>query len=265
MNSQPLEYKKRVIILIAAATFIRLLLSGIVELNNDEAHYWTYAKYLQWNYFDHPPMIAVCIRFFTAGLQWDHEFFIRLASVTGAALCTWLMFLIGRKLKDDHTGWIAACLFTGSFYSSVIAGLLILPDSPQLVFWLLSVYLMIVIVSSNDATLINLRLLLLGIVTGFCILSKVHGVFCWVGFGGYILFGKRALLKNPFLYLAALITALMLIPSLLWTINNKMSTIDYHGSRIIIRHFQFDSFTRELFGSFAYNNPVNVVVLVISL
>lgn len=266
MNNQlQSDYKKNTIILIVLSTVVRLILGGMVELNNDEVYYWTYAKELQWNYFDHPPMVAVCIRFFTAGLQLNQELFIRLASITGAAISTWLIFLSGKTLKNERTGWIAAALFTGSFYSSVIAGMLILPDSPQMVFWMLSVYLMLRITHTQSKRTINLLLLLLGVSIGLCILSKVHGIFCWLGFGAYILFHKRGLLKNSFLYVAILITAAMLIPSVLWTLNAKMSTVDYHGSRILIRHFQFDSFIRELLGSFAYNNPVNVVLLVIAL
>lgn len=265
MNIRSLEYRKKVILLIVITTAIRLLLSSLVELNNDEVYYWTYAKHLQWNYFDHPPMVAACIRFFTAGLRWNHEFFIRLTSVVASAIGTWLIFLTGRKLKDAYTGWIAACLFTASFYSSVIAGLLILPDSPQLVFWLLSVYLMVDIVKSESATAVSKRLLLLGVVSGFCILSKVHGAFCWLGFGAYIVFHKRALLRNPFLYLSLLLTVTMLIPSLMWLLNSHMSTYDYHSSRINFQHIQPDSFFRELFGSFLYNNPVNVVLLIIVL
>ncbi|WP_127132920.1 ArnT family glycosyltransferase [Pseudoflavitalea rhizosphaerae] len=261
----PSDHKRNTVLLIIISSIIRLLLSGIVELNNDEVYYWTYAKALQWNYFDHPPMVGVCIRFFTAGLHWNHEFFIRLASVMGAAISTWLIYLSGRSLKNELTGWIAACLFTASFYSSVIAGLLILPDSPQMVFWMLSVYLMIRITGSKSGSFINVSLILLGISIGLCTLSKVHGIFCWFGFGGYILFHKRTLLKNPFLYISVLITLGMLAPSFLWTISNKMSTVDYHGSRILIRHFQFDSFIRELLGSFAYNNPLNVILLVASL
>jgi hypothetical protein len=265
MNNQPFDDKKKVIILITITTIIRLLFSGIVELNNDEVYYWTYAKHLQWNYFDHPPMVALCIRFFTAGLQLNHELFIRLASVTGSAVSTWLIFITARKIKDAYTGWVAACLFTASFYSSVIAGVLILPDSPQLVFWLLSVYVIIDIIQAEKTSVINSRLLLLGFTAGCCILSKIHGVFCWAGFAGYIIFYKRTLLKNPFLYLGFLITSVMLVPSLLWSLNNNMSTYEYHGSRVMIRHIQADSFLRELLGSFIYNNPVNVVMLISAL
>ena len=67
---------------------------------------------------------------------------------------------------------------------------------------------------------------------------------------------------NPFLYLGAAITAAMLVPSYLWTVYNEFSTYDYHSSRISFLRIQVDSFFREVLGSMMYNNPVNVVLIV---
>ncbi len=260
-----MSYNKRVIALIIITTVVRIILSATSELNNDEVYYWTYAKHLQWNYFDHPPMVAVWIRFFTAGLEWNHEIFIRLGSVVSSALSTWLMYIIGKKLKDEYTGWLSACLFSASLYSSIIAGVLILPDSPQLFFWLTSVYWMVCFIKKPQDDRAPTLLLLLGISIGLCILSKVHGVFCWIGFIGYCIFHRRSIFKNPFLYISLFVTAVMLVPSLIWSMNNQLSTYDYHSSRILIRQLQPDSFFRELFGSFLYNNPLNVILLILSI
>jgi hypothetical protein len=264
MNKIPSNSGSRTILLIGIAVLVKLLLCPLVELNNDEVYYYTYAQHLQWNYFDHPPMVGVLIRLFTAGCHLPHEFFIRLGAVVAGAICTWTMFRTGRLLQDDHTGWLAACLFTASFYASIIAGMLILPDTPQLVFWLMSVYVMLYIVKNKPAGKeLNGRLLLLGVLIGLSILSKVHAVFLWLGFGGYLLFHQRKLLTNPFLYLGAIITVAMLVPSYLWTLHNNFVTSDYHSSRISFNHLQVDSFFRELIGSVMYNNPVNVVLIVL--
>ena len=39
-----------------------LMQSGLTELQDDEAYYWVYSQYLDWGYFDHPPMIAVLVK-----------------------------------------------------------------------------------------------------------------------------------------------------------------------------------------------------------
>src|SRR5678816_3593897 len=40
-------------------TFIQ---SAFTELLDDEAYYWVYSRFLDWGYFDHPPMIALMIK-----------------------------------------------------------------------------------------------------------------------------------------------------------------------------------------------------------
>lgn len=252
------NYSRYTIKLIILSSIIRLLLAGIVELNNDEVYYWSYAQHLQWNYFDHPPMIALVIRCFTFNLLFHNELFIRLGAIICCALSTWVMFKIGGILKDGQTGWICSCIYTASFYGSVIAGLLILPDSPQVLFWLMSVYTMLSLVNEKEFNRRdNMRLLVLGILIGFCILCKIHGIFLWFGFLCYIIFLKRELLSNIYLYLAILLTILIVLPSLLWVIDNDFSTYTYHSKRVsFIGHFQFDNFIRELVGTILYNNPI---------
>ncbi len=58
-----------------------MVVAANTELSNDEVYYWTYALQLQWNYFDHPPLVALLIRFFTGNLAVQQEFFIRLGSI----------------------------------------------------------------------------------------------------------------------------------------------------------------------------------------
>ena len=133
------------------SSLLRMVVAGSLELGNDEVYYQTYALHLQWNYFDHPPMVALLIRLSTANLCFQHEFFIRLGPILCAAAGTWLIFIIGRRIGNTKTGWIAAILYNTSFYTSVIAGTFILPDSPQVLCWLMSMYFMIRILESNSA------------------------------------------------------------------------------------------------------------------
>ena len=258
-----MNYKHKTILLISVAAIIKLALGSIVELNNDEAYYWTYARQLQWNYFDHPPMVGLLIRIFTGNLSFHQEFFMRFPAVLAGAGCTWIIYKTGALLQDQYTGWIAACLFTASFYASVIAGLLILPDTPQLFFWLLSVYILAaLIIKDKKGAALRWSLILAGITIGFCTLSKIHGIFLWIGFLGYAATTKPSLLKNPYLYLSGFITLLMLVPSMLWTAGNQFSTYNYHSSRVNFNHLHPDSFFRELFGEFLYSNPINYILLI---
>jgi hypothetical protein len=244
-----------------------MLIAGSLELGNDEVYYQTYALRLQWDYFDHPPMVALLIRLSTCNLFFQHEFFIRLGSVCCSAAGTWLIFKIGSRIKNLRTGWIAAVLYNTSFYTSVIAGTFILPDSPQVIFWLLSIYLMIRVLEKPAYTSRAVPFILLGVSIGLCIMSKVHGIFLWFGFGGYIIFHRRELLKSPALWISACISLVIICPIYLWNLENHFLTYGYHQGRIRFwgERPDIDHLLQQVLGSVFYSNPVNFILYMITL
>jgi hypothetical protein len=242
---------------------LRIWIAASLELGNDEVYYQTYAQQLQWNYFDHPPMVAVLIRLFTFNLYFQNEFFIRLGSILCAAAGTWLIFLIGQRISRARTGWIAAILYNTSFYTSIIAGTFILPDSPQVICWLMSMYFMIRILDDRTT---NKRqrvdFILLGISIGLCIMSKIHGVFLWLGFGAYIIFHRRDLLKLPMLWISGIISLGIVYPIYYWNRLNHFITYNYHEGRIrfLGGSPDLDRVLQQVLGSVFYSNPVNFII-----
>ena len=256
---------KRYLYLLIIPILIKSILASTTELTNDEAYYWTYAQHLQWSYFDHPPMIALMIRLSTFNLLQQHEFFLRLGPMLCSAISTYLIYLIGKHLKNSQTGFFSALLFIASPYCSLIAGCLLIPDAPALMFWLWSVLLMIrIIMRSQQGHRLAMILLTLGFAIGCSIFSKVSGVFLWFGFGLYIVLYQRNLLRNPFLYLSVFITLIFIGCIVYWNYNNQFITYTYHSSRVsFFGSLQWDSFFRELFGEIGYNNPI-IFFLIIS-
>jgi hypothetical protein len=110
------NHKKTLILLLAVSAVVRALLAGWIELGTDEAYYWTFAKYPDWSHFDHPGMVGWVMQLFTLNLLFQSEFFLRLASVVFMTLNTWIMYRIGRELKDEATGLWSALLYTASVY-----------------------------------------------------------------------------------------------------------------------------------------------------
>ena len=243
-----------------ASAVIRGLLAGWIELGTDEAYYWTFAKYPDWSHFDHPGMVGWVIQLFTLNLLFDSEFFMRLASVIFMTINTWIMYRIGRELKDEATGLWAALLYTASIYAFVITGIFILPDTPLNLFWLLSFWMFVRYLKQHQ----NRHLLLAGLLVGLGILSKYTGAFLWIGLLLYILCFDRKQFRNPYLYLSLLITALCCLPILIWNIQNNFISFRFHGDRVgLLGPLALGSFGTELAGEFCYNNPVNVIVSII--
>ncbi len=145
--------KNKIASLILVATIIRFIIALTIDLGNDEVYYIAYARHLQWNYFDHPPFVALLIKLTSLNLTLTSDFFIRLGSMLLAAVNTYFIYAIAKKIKDEKSGMLAAVLYSVSIYSSIIAGVFILPDAPQLFFWMGSIYFLINIVHPENKSL----------------------------------------------------------------------------------------------------------------
>src|SRR5882724_5415253 len=102
---------------------------------------------------------------------------------------------------------------------------------------------------------------------GLCIMCKVHGIFLWGGIFLFVILYERKMLSNPWFYLAIMVTGIIVLPVLFWNIKNHFITYVYHSNRVNIwnSRIQLDGFGRQLAGEFFYNNPVNVVLIILSL
>jgi len=263
-----LNYAKKALLLITISTALRLCFASLTELSADEVYYWSYALKLQWNYFDHPPIVAWLIRLTTVNLLYHNELVVRLGAIIASAICTWLIFKIGTLVKNQQTGWFAALLYTSSIFCSITAGANILPDSPQMVFWLYSILLLLKIsrLTDNDSKSIRLWCVF-GLVSGLCIMSKAHGVFLWIGVLLYVLSIDRSWLKYRGIYLSAMITAIIISPIIIWNLQNNFIGFRFQGGRFIAlgSGIQIVGFIKELFGEIFINNPINTFLLVSSL
>ena len=270
---------------LAISLVVRAVAAASIEFGNDEVYYWTYALYPDWSHFDHPPMVGWVIQLFSLNLLLDSEFFIRLASIVFMTADTYIIYRIGKDIKDAQVGLYAALLYIASVYAFVITGIFIMPDTPLMLFWLLAIWMAIrffsglprfarddmgalrVIARRHDKAIQrgNLYLVLFGLFAGLAMLSKYSGIFLWVGAGLYILIFNRKQLKNPYLYLSLLISALCCLPILYWNLQNDFISFSFHGERVGGGKINFGTFGTELAGEFLYNNPVNVVLAVIAV
>ena len=256
------------VMVIFLSTLVRGYFAWALELGNDEVYYWTYALYPDLSHFDHPPMVGFTIQAFSWNLYFGSELFIRLGSVILGGVNTWLIFLIGMSVKDRLTGFFAALLYNASVYCFVIAGIFILPDTPQLFFWLLSLLLLIrVLPEKVPSKRARYTLFYTGIVIGLAMLSKYTSVFIWLGAGLYILFFNRQwLLKNE-LYLSVLLSLIVFTPVVLWNIENKFISFTFQSERVSFfgSGIRPDYFFTELFGQILYNNPINFLIIITAL
>ncbi len=268
ISSGTMSLRPVLISIIVVSVLIRGFFAWVLELGNDEVYYWTYALFPDLSHFDHPPMVGLMIQFFSLNLYFDSELFVRMSSVLLGGVNTWLIYLIGRNVKDELTGLFAATLYNTSVYCFVIAGILILPDTSQLLFWLTGLYFIITALPVKEIdTRAKIRILLAGVFFGLAMLSKYTSIFLWFGAGLYILFYNRKWLKTSQLYLSVIISLLLFLPVILWNVENKFISFTFQSERVgfIGSGLRIDYFFTELMGQILYNNPVNFLSIIFAL
>lgn len=202
-----------------AITIVNLVQSCFMEITEDEAYYFQYAKDLDWGYYDHPPMVALLIKisqlFFSGNLG------IRLFSVllfSGNLLLVWKFLLPENKhhfLKEFIFLSLGLIMFNA--YAFIMT-----PDVPLLFFT--TVFF---IMYKNFLTKENYyHAILLGISVALMMYSKYHSVLLVF----FVILSNLKILKKPSIFLAGMAAAILLIPHLLWHVKYDFPSFQYHLS-----------------------------------
>ena len=270
MKIQENKIDKYIAWLLIISALVRGFLATFIEFGNDEVYYWTYAMYPDWSHFDHPGMVGWVMQIFSLNLLFHSEFALRLSSIVFMTIDTYFIYRLGCLVKNKLAGFYAALLYTASPYCFVITGVFIMPDTPLMMFTLLAIYSFLISFraerSGVEESPANRNLILAGLFTGLALLSKYSAGFIWVGVGLYILLFDRKQLKNKYLYLSALISAICMLPVLIWNMQNDFISFTFHGDRVsLFGKLQPLDFLTEIFGELGYNNPINYILIIIAL
>jgi len=186
-----------------------------IQLIPDEAYYWNWSKHLDWSYFDHPPFVAYIMYFFTR-IGGDSEFFVRI----GGLLCTIVTILLTamttRTLfpeEDNRLSWEIPFIFSLTLIFTATA-LILTPDTPMILFWILAVYFGSRIITGEEAKWWYGW----GTAVGLGLQSKYTMILIVPCQFAYLLFSRRhrfwLLRKEP--YLALLLGLIIFSPVIVW-------------------------------------------------
>ena len=284
MKIQENKIDRYITYLLIISALVRGFLAAFVEFGNDEVYYWTYAMYPDWSHFDHPGMVGWMMQIFSLNLLFSSEFALRLSSIIFMTIDTYIIYRLGCLVKNKLAGFYAALLYTASLYCFVITGVFIMPDTPLMMFTLLSIWCFLssfrptegsgeissTIAGDFSTPLRSARndgmIVLAGLFAGLALLSKYSAIFIWVGVGLYILIFDRKQLKNKYLYLSALISIICMLPVLIWNMQNDFISFTFHGDRVsLFGKLQPLDFIMEILGEIGYNNPINYILIIIAL
>ncbi|MDR1663102.1 MAG: glycosyltransferase family 39 protein [Endomicrobium sp.] len=239
-----------------ATTLLRLLIIDKIGLTIDEAHYWVYSKFLDFSYFDHPPLIGYIIKVSTLIFN-NTEFAVRFPIVLIFFFAIWIFFICVKKLYNERTAFVGVLLLNVlpvfSFLGSVIA----VPDSPLALFWLLSLLIFIIIIETNNKK----YWYLLGVTIGFAMLSKYNGVLIPFSVFLFLIFSPqhRFWFKNKEPYFGLILSAVIFLPVIIWNIENSWASFGFqlnHGFGHSLPKFSLTLFGRFIVAQAGYISPL---------
>jgi 4-amino-4-deoxy-L-arabinose transferase-like glycosyltransferase len=248
------------LLVVLAATAVRLAVSALAPLSEDEAYYRLWSMRPAFGYLDHPPMIAWCV-WLGRAVAGDTPLGVRLTPVLAAAITSLLTFDLARVagLGDRVAAragiWLNATVLMG------LGGQLAVPDAPNTLFWTAA------LCCAFRATRRPAWWLAAGVAAGLACLSKYSALFLAPGLLLWLALtpdGRRRL-ATPWPWLAAVIAIAIFAPNIAWNAEHGWLTFAKQFGRVPGRGFAPIYLLKLLVDQALLLNPMIVVFLVIAV
>jgi len=210
--------------IVSAAAVIRLVFAAILPVFPDEAYYWEWSRRLAAGYFDHPPTVALLIRFGTTILG-ATPLGIRLGSIVAGWIASLFTIMIARQLGGGDASIPIRAAIIMSVLPLAAAGLVLAtPDAPLLAATAATLYCVLRAVEAGQDSRTSTRWwVAAGVSLGAAFLSKYTAVL--VPAGVLIAFATRRSLRRHLKdygpYLACAVAALVFLPVVLWNARHE--------------------------------------------
>ncbi len=257
-----LQTKPKIFLVLIISFFsaLRLGAAPFFGLGVDEAHYVLYAKFLDFSYVDHPPLVGWvhALIFYTLG---TNEFLARLPAIFIFTGTSYLVYRFIWYISRSAFLSLAAVLALNSSFLFNALGLMLLPDSLLLPLAFLFLEIVLKIAAHGQRK----HFVYLGLILGTAGLAKYTAILFLPSLFLFFLSQRRfALLFSKNLFLAALIAGLSLVPVIVWNGQNDWISFRYQGQHLTFfsahmpKNFffsllgQFLSYSPFLFGIACY-------------
>ena len=220
--------------LLPLTLFLFCILNSIqgnyTELLPDEAYYWVYSQYMDWGFFDHPPLVAVWVTI--SNLLFSDELGVRFFSAISYSLMLYLVWITIDHPSKNKYSWLFLLLFASTALLNVY-GFITTPDTPLLLFlalflWAYKLYL------TQKNTLIYF---ILSFAIAGMMYSKYQGVLILL----FILLSNWKLIKDYKIWLVCLGALILYIPHIHWQYINDFPSIRYHlYERASVASYKFE-------------------------
>ncbi|MEO6851472.1 MAG: glycosyltransferase family 39 protein [Mucilaginibacter sp.] len=197
-----------------------------LEIHADEAYYWLYSRFLDWGYFDHPPMVAIFIRIGDSIIH--NELGARLMTVISSTVSLYILWLIVKKYQVAAKWFI---LIVPGIFIFHIYGFMTTPDAPLFLFTVLFYFIYQKYINDDDIK----WALLLSVIIACLLYSKYHAVLLI----GFTVLSNINILKRRTFWGIVVLSVVLYIPHILWQINHGYPSINYHLFEQSSDHYLF--------------------------
>ncbi|HEX3079931.1 MAG TPA: glycosyltransferase family 39 protein, partial [Puia sp.] len=235
-KSIPGSGRRSLLILCAVIIGIRLIFAGIMGIMPQDAYYYFYARHLDLSYYDHPPMIAYLLRFFT-GIFGKNVWAIKLADTVTTGLSIFAFYRLAIKFVSEKKALIATALLLSTLMISILS-LVSTPDVPLILCWILSLNFLYEAIWNKK----NIYWIWAGFMTGLSFDSKYTGVFIIIGIVGFLLIAKpyRKLILSVWFFLYLLCFAITILPVVIWNMRNHFASFKFQSEGRVKEGIAFD-------------------------
>jgi hypothetical protein len=196
---------------VIAATAVRFVCLAPLPLGNGEAYYYTWSRFLDFSYYDHPPLIAWMVRATTA--LGSSPAAVRLGPVLAAGAFGLLFYRLAERLFRPRTAFFALVLVT-ALPVFLFSSFALNPEAPLAPLW---IGFLVVLEGMRKRDGWH-RPVLAGALLGFAFLAKYTAVLLVPAAILYVASSRptRRWLRRPSFYAGGALALAIAMPVLLW-------------------------------------------------
>jgi 4-amino-4-deoxy-L-arabinose transferase-like glycosyltransferase len=217
----------RIVLLIAGAvTLLLVAFASGYGYHRDELYFLAAAGHPAWAYADQGPLTPMIARAMSE-IAPDSLVVLRLPSALAAGLTVLITALLARELGGRPRAQVIAAGSAGVGVVVLFTGHLLSTSTFDLLAWAAITWLVVRAVRTRD----NRLWLVTGFVVGVALLNKPLPAFLMLGLlAGVAVAGPRRLLRNPTVWLGAVIALLLFSPWIVWQADHDWPQIDVSRS-----------------------------------
>ncbi len=244
-NLRSIFQNKFLIIGFIAVIFIRLLVNQLMGLMPQDAYYYFYSEHLALSYFDHPPMVAYMLKFFTV-LFGKSVAIVKLTNFVVSIFAFAGFYYLSTFFLSKHKA-NRSLAFYGTTLLLTVISINTTPDVPLVFFWTLSLIAIYKAIFENKIY----YWILSGILIGLSFNSKYTALFLLFGLLIFLIFSEkhRHFLFSKELLLTIIFFVITISPVFIWNIENDWISFKFQSSERASTIARFQLNPKYFFGN----------------